>query len=124
MRPICLPDLPLKETIDRSDNSVTPTPHAEKYSTGGKSSKVVVGRKLKEYRQYFEMPGDDELAADEYGDLNEAAKYVNQYSADFADEQYHIPQAEAAVGPVQGRPTPSPPSAGVPSAAYVLAILR
>uniref|UniRef100_A0A182S918 Atrial natriuretic peptide-converting enzyme n=1 Tax=Anopheles maculatus TaxID=74869 RepID=A0A182S918_9DIPT len=120
VRPICLPDIPLKETIDRSDNNVTPTPHAEKYSTskGGKLS----GRKLKEYRQYFEMPGDDELVTDEYGDLNEAAKYVNQYSADFTDEQYHIPKAEAAVAGTHGRTTVSsvPGSVSAGPAAYPL----
>ncbi|XP_053678140.1 uncharacterized protein LOC128728538 [Anopheles nili] len=114
VRPICLPDLPLKEISDRSDNNVTPTPHAEKYSTKG--GKVGI-RKLKEYRQYFEMPGDDELTADEYGDLNEAAKYVNQYSADFTDEQYQIPKAEAAVGVTHGRSgSLSPPPAVNPSA--------
>ncbi|XP_050079805.1 uncharacterized protein LOC126567626 [Anopheles maculipalpis] len=120
VRPICLPDIPLKETIDRSDNNVTPTPHAEKYSTS-KGGKVSV-RKLKEYRQYFEMPGDDELVTDEYGDLNEAAKYVNQYSADFTDEQYHIPKAEAAVAGTHGRTTVSsvPGSVPVGPAAYPL----
>ncbi|XP_035790165.1 uncharacterized protein LOC118465757 isoform X2 [Anopheles albimanus] len=104
VRPICLPDIPQKEhAVDRSsDNAVTPTPHAEKYST--KMGRARTGQpagnrsKLKEYRQYFEMPGEVELLGDEYGDLNEAAKYVNQYSADFADEQYQVPQAEAASG--------------------------
>ncbi|XP_049536967.1 uncharacterized protein LOC125951866 [Anopheles darlingi] len=105
VRPICLPDIPQrKEPIDRSsENAVTPTPHAEKYSTkmgSSSSSKPATNHhatKLKEYRQYFEMPGDGvEVIGDEYGDLNEAAKYVNQYSADFADEQYQVPLAEAA----------------------------
>ncbi|KAL9692665.1 hypothetical protein quinque_016441 [Culex quinquefasciatus] len=102
VRPICLPDIPLKETIDRSDN-VTPTPHAEKFSKSRSK------KRIKENRQYFETPGDDETASsDEYSDVTESSKFsVNEFTAEFADEGSQIPKAEA-VGAVSGTRNPYP----------------
>ncbi|XP_055523344.1 uncharacterized protein LOC129717463 [Wyeomyia smithii] len=94
VRPICLPDIPLKETIDRSD-LVTPTPHAARFS------KARQRKRIKEYRQYFETPGEEDPSED-YGEATEATRYsINEFAAEFADEGDQIPKAEA-VGAVSG----------------------
>ncbi|XP_055622880.1 uncharacterized protein LOC129766374 isoform X2 [Toxorhynchites rutilus septentrionalis] len=107
VRPICLPDIPLKETIDRADNNnVTPTPHAERFS------KSRPRKPLKEYRQYFETPGNDDgsgggTSSDELVELTETSRYsINEFAADFTDEGAQIPKAEA-IGVVKN-PYPLP----------------
>lgn len=100
VRPICLPDIPLKETIDRSDNIVTPTPHAEKFS------KTRPKKRLKEYRQYFETPGDDD-SSDDYTEDAESSRYTtNEFNVEFTDEGSQIPKAEAVQ--VTGTKNPYP----------------
>ncbi|XP_058443626.1 uncharacterized protein LOC131425618 isoform X1 [Malaya genurostris] len=98
VRPICLPDIPLKETIDRSDQA-TPTPHAERFSKTRPSG----AKRIKENRQYFETPGDDsDATSEDYSEVTESSRYsINEFAAEFADEGSQIPKAEA-VGAVSG----------------------
>ncbi|XP_055595404.1 uncharacterized protein LOC129746008 [Uranotaenia lowii] len=103
VRPICLPDIPLKETIDRADSGVKPTPHAEKFSKTRAPK-----RRIKEYRQYFETPGDEDGTSEEYSEITESSRYqVNEFAVEFTDEGSQIPKAEA-VGVIAGTKNPYP----------------